>query len=125
MRDDGSPGLGILWFMVFLVEATLIIPLSLAATAELIERKVQKRPFGWSHVFTRLLMGLPIAVGPLYAVMGVHLYVETHRPAHWFIKEILLYCLSGVFAYRALRIKKQQPLTNGDEPSQPNVGQVL
>jgi hypothetical protein len=125
LHDDGSPGLGILWFMVFLIEATLIIPLSLAATAELIERKVQKRPFGWSHVFTRLLMALPIAVGPLYAVMGVHLYVESHRPAHWLIKEIVLYFLSGVFAYFALRIRKQQPLNNGDEPPQPIVGQVL
>jgi len=125
LHDDGSPGLGILWFMVFLVEATVIVPLSLGATAELIERKVQNRKFRWSNAFTRFVMALPIAIGPLYAAICVNLYVENRRPTHWLMKEILLYCVSGLFAYFALRIKKQARIGGNRENVDSCVRQAL
>jgi len=113
-RIDDSPGLGILWILVFILEASLLIPLSLGLTAELVERKVHARRFKWSKALSRSLLALPMVVGPVYSVVWVHFYVESRRPTHWFWKEIFFYCLSAFFAYFALRIHRQptQSLTN-------------
>ena len=103
--DNDSPATGMLWGLVLWVEACLIIPASLGITAELIDRKVHVRRFRWSGAFFRFLLALPICIGPLYASWGVAIYVENRRPTHWVIKEAVLYCISAVFAYLALRIK--------------------
>ena len=103
---------GFLWFLVFSAEAGLIIPLSLAITAELVERRVQVRRFKWSKALSRFLIALPIGVGPVYAAVFVIPFVDSRRPAHWAPKEVLFYCLSGVFAYFALRITRQ-PIRTG------------
>ena len=73
---DDSPALGILWSLVFCAEAGLLIPVSLAITAELIDRQVHFRRFQWSKVFFRFLLALPICVGLLYAIWWVAIYVE-------------------------------------------------
>jgi hypothetical protein len=69
-RDD-SPGLGFLWFLVFIAVATLLIPLSLGVTAELIQRRVLARRFEWPKAVLRSLAALPVAVGPVYAALFV------------------------------------------------------
>jgi hypothetical protein len=53
---DDSPGLGILWFLVFVAEASLLIPLSLGIAAEVIDRRAQLRRFQWPRVFLRFLL---------------------------------------------------------------------
>jgi hypothetical protein len=103
---DASPGLGFLSFTVFIAVATLLIPLSLGATAELIQHKVLSRRFQWSNALMRTLACVPIAIGPVYAATTIFPYAESHRPAHWVAKEILFYCLSVVFACFALRIRR-------------------
>jgi hypothetical protein len=107
-RDD-SPGLGFLWFFVFVGLATLLFPLSLGATAELIERKLLSRRFEWRKAVIRSAASLPIAIGPVYAATSVIPYAENYRPTHWVVKEVFFFCLSGVFAYFALRVKKPTP----------------
>ena len=109
---DDSPGLGFLWFMVLIPAASLLIPLSLGTTAELIQREVLSRRFTWANALLRSLAALPIAVGPVYTATSVFPYVGSRRPTHWVEKEIFLYGLSAVFAYFALRIKKRptQPI---------------
>jgi len=104
--SEDSPGLGLWGEMVFCVEAALIIPMSLALTAELVDRKVHSRRFQWKKVFLRFLLAMPICVGPVYAFWWVSPYVEGRRPTHWALKEMLFYCLSAVFVFFALRIKE-------------------
>jgi hypothetical protein len=104
--EGDSPGTGFLWLMVFVGVATVLVPLGLGVTAELIQRKVLTRPFEWSKALLRSLASLPIAIGPLYAVTAVFPYGEGHRPAYWMEIETFLYGLSVFFAYLALRIRK-------------------
>ena len=106
---DNSPGLGFLCFMVLIPVASLLIPLSLGTTAELIQRKVLSRRFKWANALLRSLAALPIAAGPVYAATSVFPYVESRRPTHWVEKEIFLYGLSAAFAYLALHIKTRPP----------------
>jgi hypothetical protein len=68
---DRSPGVGFLWFMVLIPVASLLIPLSLGTTAELIQCKVLSRRFKWANALVRSLAALPIAVGPVYAATSV------------------------------------------------------
>jgi hypothetical protein len=84
---DSSPGVGFLWFMLLIPVATLLIPLSLGTTAELIQRKVLSRRFKWANALFRSLVALPIAVGPVYAATSVFPYVESRRPTHWVEKK--------------------------------------
>ena len=51
-------------------------------------------------------VALLIATGPLHAAMCVTPLIESRRPKHLVEKEALLYYLSVVFAYLALRIRK-------------------
>ena len=69
--------------------------------------------FQWSCASRRTLVALPIAVGPVYAAVWVMPYVESRRPAHWIEKGIFFFCVSGVFAYIALRIHKQASSATG------------
>jgi hypothetical protein len=110
--SDDSPGIGILWVLVFLSEATILILFSLSVTAELIQRKVLARRFRWSKALLRFLLAIPMAVGPLFAIVWVIPFVEASRPAHWREKEVILYCVSVAFAYFALRVRKlsQKPM---------------
>jgi hypothetical protein len=100
-------GISFLWMLVFSIETALFIPFSLALAAELVERGIQRRNFHWSKVLLRFVMALPILAEPAYALIAVAPFIESHRPSHWMIKEILLYCVSAVFAYFALRIYQQ------------------
>src|SRR5215469_8523940 len=104
--QDDSPAVGLLWFMVFVAVATLLVPIGLGTTAELIQRKVLSRRFQWSNALVRSLASLPILIGPLYAVTSVLPFREDRRPAFWMEKETFLYGLSVFFAYLALRIRK-------------------
>jgi hypothetical protein len=105
LAKDDSPGLGFLWFFAFIGLATLLIPLSLGCTAELIQRKVLARRFEWRKALTRSAASLPIAIGPVYAAIAIYPYSDSHRPAYWLVKEVFFFCFSGVFAYFALRIR--------------------
>jgi hypothetical protein len=104
--QDDSPGNAILWFMVFLAMVTVLVPLGLGTTAELIQRKILLRSFQWSKALVRSLACLPILIAPLYAIMSRLPYTEDYRPAYWREKETFLYGLSVFFAYLALRIRK-------------------
>ena len=106
---DDDLGIGFLWILIFAAVASLCLPLCLGITAELIQRKVLARRFTWSKALLRSLMALPVAVGPLYAQLSVAFFVGNRRPTHWVEMEILLYALSAVSAYIALRIRKQPP----------------
>jgi hypothetical protein len=114
---EDSPGLGLLWEMIFCVEAVLIIPMSLALTAELVDRKVHSRRFQWKKVFIRFLLAIPMCIGPLYAFWWVSFYVENRRPTHWAFKETLFYCLSAIFVFFALRIKEPRGSTRNAQES--------
>jgi hypothetical protein len=110
-------GIGFLWILIFLPIASLLIPLSLGVTGELIQRKVLGYGFAWSKALLRSLIALPAAIGPLYAATCVAPYVESRRPTHWAAKEVLLYGLSVAFVYLALRIKRrplQTPVDSGE-----------
>ena len=111
--EDDSPGFVIIWFLVFVAETSLIVPVGLGITAEQVQRKVLGRRFQWSCASRRTLVALPIAVGPVYAAVWVMPYVESRRPAHWIEKGIFFFCVSGVFAYIALRIHKQASSATG------------
>jgi len=104
--DENPAVSGFFWLFTFLAEVSLLVPLSLAISAELIEREVQGRHFSWPKVRKRFLIALPIAIGPLYAVLFVIIRVEESRPTHWFGLAVLLNCASAAFAYIALRISK-------------------
>ena|ERR1035438_7867068 len=109
-RDD-SPGLGILWGLIFLAEAAMLIPLCLALTAELIERRAQERAFSWIRTLSRFGMALILGAGPLYTCLYVLGTIESFRPHHYIATEVTLYCLSALFGALALRIKRR-PATN-------------
>ena len=81
-----SPAYALLWFAVFVGEGALLVPLCLSFTAELIERKVQKRSFRWAGVGIRFLPGLLMGIGPIFAVMiwGV----PGRRSPSWIAEEI-------------------------------------
>ncbi len=109
--NDDSPVLGLLWVIVSVLSASLLIPLCLGITAEFIQRKTLARRFKWSRAFLRSLLALPIMAGPLYAAWALP-HVESSRPTHWIEKEVLLCCVSALFAYLSLKIKKKPtPLT--------------
>jgi hypothetical protein len=97
---------GLFWLYALLAEGTLLVPLSLAVTAELVERKVQSRRFSWSKARWRFLVAIPMAIGPVYAVF-MWMSMENRRPAHWFQMGVLVNCVSILFAYLALRIRKK------------------
>ena len=112
---DENPVIGgFFWLFTLLAEGTLLVPLSLAITAELVERKVQSRRFSWSKALRRFLVAIPMAIGPVYAVFVV-MTMEDRRPAHWFPMGILVNCVSAMFAYLALRIRKQPVQAVTDE----------
>ena len=111
---DENPVIGgFFWLFTLLAEGTLLVPLSLAITAELVERTVQARRYSWSKARRRFLVAVPMAIGPVYAVFVVTA-MEDRRPAHWLQMGVLVNCVSAVFAYLALRIRKQpmQPATD-------------
>ena len=110
LASDDSPGLGFIWGLVFLAEAALLIPLSLALTAELVERKAQKRQFSFLKVLARFAVGWMIPVGPLYTAIYVYPYVESRKPAQYVEMELALYILSGASAILALRIRRAQAI---------------
>jgi len=104
--NDDSPALGLLWVIASILSASLLIPLCLGITAEFIQRKELARRFKWSKAFLRSLLALPIMVGPLYAAWVLP-HVKSNRPTHWTEKEVLLCCVSALFAYLSLKIKKR------------------
>jgi hypothetical protein len=111
-KDDDAPGGGIVLILLVVFEASLLIPLSLAVTAEMIQRKIQARRFQWSKALSRYLLALPVAIGPVYATIWVAPLMESYRPTHYLLKEAFFYCVSGIFAFFALRIRRQPPLSS-------------
>jgi hypothetical protein len=97
-------GIGFLWVSILAIVASVLLPLCLGITAELIERKVMARLFTWSRALLRSLVALPIGFGPLYFLVFVG-----NRPTHWFENQILIFGLSVVSACFALRIRRQLP----------------
>lgn len=98
---------GLFWLFTFLAEGILLVPLSLAVTAEFVESRALARRFSWHKARKRFLVAIPIAIGPIYTTLFVVLRVEDRRPAHWLTIAVLLNCTSAVFAYLALRTAKQ------------------
>jgi len=114
---DDSGWLGLLWGVVFCAEAALIIPFSLALSAERIDRKLHARRFRWTNVLLRFLLAVPIFAGPVYAFWWVSMYVDDRRPIHWAYKEAFFYCLSAICGYFALRIRSADtPFPHAREP---------
>jgi hypothetical protein len=105
--DDDSPALGMLWILLFVAASSLLVPVCLGFTAELVQDKVLVCRFNWMRGLLRVLLALPMAVAPAYAWWILLMRREDARPAHWFAKLILLSCLPAVSAYLALRIKRQ------------------
>ena len=103
---DDSPALGLLWLMLAVVLAGLFVPFGLGVTGEMVERKAQRRRFRWVKALSRSLLALPIVLGPVYTALWVTLWVESNRQSHWVVKQTILYFLSAMFAYLALRIKR-------------------
>jgi hypothetical protein len=107
--DDDSPGLGMLAIFLFVVISSLIVPLFLGVIAELLEHKVLARRFSWLRSLRRVLLALPIGVGPWYALWVLVARREDARPPHWLANMIVLLCTSLIFGYLALRIRRQLP----------------
>jgi hypothetical protein len=106
LASDDSPFLGFIWGIIFLLEAAVLIPLSLALVAECVERKSQGRKFSWPRALARFGMALIIGVGPLYTCFYVLGTIESFLPHYYAAKQAILYCLSGIFAFLALRIRR-------------------
>ena len=110
LATDDSLGVVFLWAILLLFEASILVPLSLALTAELVERKAQRRSFSWVRALARFALALVIMAGPLYHFLYVQPYIENRRPQHYRAIEFALYCLSCAFAFLALRIRRSSRL---------------
>lgn len=104
--DDDSPVLGMLWILLFVAVSGLLLPLCLGFTAELVQGKILSRRFSWLRGLLRVLLALPVSLGTVYAWWVLLMRREDARPAHWLPSLIVLLCVSTVFAYLALRIRK-------------------
>ncbi len=104
--EEDSPGLGFLLVFLFVGVSSLFVPMCLGLAAELVQDKVLARRFNWAEGLFRVLLALPMSIGPAYA-FWVLIHREDSRPAHWPATLILLGCVSAVFTYLALRIKRQ------------------
>jgi hypothetical protein len=93
---DDSLAAGFALFFVFLGVGSLLVPLSLGTTGELVQCRVLVQSFSWPNALFRSLLALPIVVGPLYAVVRVFPYVENRRPTHWVGKVVSCCALSGI-----------------------------
>ncbi len=105
--DDDSPALGMLWVFLFVGVSSLLLPVCLGLTAELVQDKVLACRFNRLKGLLRVLLALPIGVGPVYAWWVLLMRREDARPAHWLAKVVLLGCVSAAFAYLALRVRRQ------------------
>ena len=103
---DDSPALGLLWILVLVIEASLLIPLGLSITAELLQRSVKTGTSYWKNALRRFVYALPIAAGPTYFIVCVLPFREDARPQFWISKEIVACVVTAVSAYFALRISK-------------------
>jgi MFS family permease len=103
---NDSPILGVLWFMLSVLLAGLFVPVSLGFTGEIIERKVQRRPFRWGKAWLRSLLAIPIMFGPVYAFLSVQMFRPDARNPHWAVYLGLLSCVSVTFVAVALRIRR-------------------
>jgi hypothetical protein len=104
--NEDSPALGILLILLFVGFSSLFVPTSLGLAAELVQDKVLARRFSWLRGLARVLFALPMSVGPAYT-WWILVHREDARPAHWLANLVLLLCVSAVFAFLSLRIKRQ------------------
>ena len=109
--DEDSPGLGLLLIFLFVGVSSLFVPMCLGLAAEPVQDKVLVRRFNWVEGLFRVLLALPMSIGPAYG-FWVLTHREDSRPAHWLAKLILFGCVSAVFTYLALRIKRQLTQTS-------------
>jgi hypothetical protein len=92
--------------LLFVGFSSLFVPTSLGLMAEMVQDKVLARRFSWLRGVLRVVLALPMGVGPADA-WWVLFHREDARPAHWLANLVLLLCVSGVSAYLSLRIKRQ------------------
>src|SRR5216683_1030569 len=62
--DDDSPAPGMLWVFLFVGVSSLLLPVCLGLTAELVQDKVLACRFNRLKGLLRVLLALPIGVGP-------------------------------------------------------------
>lgn len=105
--DEDSPALGMLLILLFVGFSSLFVPTCLGLVAELVQDRVLARRFSWLRGLLRSLLALPMAIGPVYAWRVLALR-EDARPTHSLANLVLLICVSAVFAYLSLRIKRQR-----------------
>jgi hypothetical protein len=104
VKGDG-PGNAFLWLFMFVGEAALLVPICLAITGELVERKVQKRVFQWPRAVIRFALAFFIGTGPIVTFI-IWATAPSSRLKSSTVWEIATFCISGVFVYFALRIRK-------------------
>jgi hypothetical protein len=104
--DENSFLLGLWWSFLSVGVSSLLVPICLGFTAELVQDKVLGCRFNWVRGLQRVLLALPMGVGPVYA-WWVLIHREDARSAHWLAELVLLGCVSAVFAYLALRVRRQ------------------
>lgn len=107
---DDSPALGIAWFLFSPLLAALLVPLSLGFTAEIIERRVQRRSFRWLRASLRVLLSIPIMSGPIYAFLEVLPLRPDARSPYWPVKLAALSVISVLFGVLALWIKRDSTM---------------
>lgn len=104
--DENSFLLGMWWSFLFAGVSSLLIPICLGFAAELVQDKVLGCRFNWMRGLQRVLLALPIGVGPVFA-FWVLIHREDARPAHWLAEMVLLGGVSAVFACLALHVRRQ------------------
>ena len=103
---DDSPVYGMIWVLLFLAQYAVLVPISLAITGELIERRTQKRSLSWTRMIARCGLGWLALAGLLYWPLYVAGRTAEYRPPYAIPVGMLLFALSGVCYFYALRIRR-------------------
>jgi hypothetical protein len=104
--DENPFLLGMWWSFLSVGVSSLLVPVGLGFAAELVQGKVLGCRFNWVRGLQRVLLALPMGVGPVYG-WWVLIHREDARSAHSFAELVLLSCVSAMFAYLALRVRRQ------------------
>ena len=95
-----------IWVLLFLAQYAVLVPISLAITGELIERRTQKRSLSWTRMIARCGLGWLALAGLLYWPLYVAGRTAEYRPTYAIPVGMLLFALSGVCYFYALRIRR-------------------
>ncbi len=99
---------GITGFFYSAVFACLLVPITLGVTAEIIERTAQGRRFNWHKALFRSLLAVPIWCAPFHFL---DFLVGSSPRLHWVTNQAALNCVSAIFAFLALRIKRDSTIS--------------